>query len=702
MWARPISARPISANRPFRGRVARPLVSLLGLALAAAALTTAPWAEAASVSLSNPGFESGLAGWTVSGATSAATVATPGRNNAGSRLNLYASGAYNVAVSRQVGGLNAGWWTASAWAKSGTGLSHTTLNLRGCGSGDASAVVPNTEQDDAWVRVAVSAYVTSGSCTLSIATNGSAGAWANLDDVAFETGRVQRGLRGGDISSLAKNEARGAAYASASGVTGNAVSLLAGQGMNLARLKVWVNPADGYNTAAQVVPMAVRAKAAGMKVLIDFHYSDTWADPGKQTVPRAWSGHSPAQLAEDVRAHTASVMTALKNAGVLPDYVQVGNEINPGMLWPWGQTWDVNTSDNVTGAQWDNLASFLKAGASAVKAVSPNSKVILHLTNINNGISGLTWWFDAVTARSVPFDVIGLSYYSYWHGSLASLQSAITTLSGTYNKDVMVVETAYPFTLSDDSPGFANVIGTTDALTRGYPATPASQAAQFRAVQDAVAAAPGGRGLGAVYWEPAWTAVAGSGWDPADPSSGNNWENQAMFDFNNRLLPAAAAFAPDPSGPGPVTTTTTTTTTSPTTTTTASPTTTTTTSKTSNPPTTTTIRSNPATTTTTGGGGRTCTAVYSLVGQWSGGFQGEVRVTAGASSITSWTVVWNFADGQTVTQVWGATTAVTGGTVTATNVSWNGALGSGASTTFGFIGSSGARNGVPTVSCSAA
>ena len=327
----------------------------------------------------------------------------------------------------------------------------------------------------------------------------------------------------------------------------DAVEAFADAGANLVRLKVWVNPADGYNTTNEVVATAKRVKAAGMKVLVDFHYSDRWTDPGAQGMPAAWVGLSPQAVADAVYAHTFEVLSALKNAGATADSVQVGNEINPGMLWPLGQTWDVNPSDNVTGAQWDNLALFLTAGSRAAKDVSAQTDVILHLTNINNGIGGLTWWFDEVSKRGVPFDTIGLSYYGYWHGSMADLQHAITTLSARYDRDVIVVENSYPFTLADDSVDpWENVIRSQSQLVPGYPATPEGQAANFRAVQDVVASAPGGRGLGVVSWEPAWTAVPGNGWDPADPTTGNAWENQAMFDFDGRALPALQEFAPDP------------------------------------------------------------------------------------------------------------------------------------------------------------
>ncbi|WP_328325776.1 arabinogalactan endo-1,4-beta-galactosidase [Kribbella sp. NBC_00382] len=494
--------------------------------------------------ITNAGFEHGLSGWTVSGTSAAAKIESGGRT--GERLTHWSATPYRVTTRQTIVVPTAGWWTASIWLKSGGALNATSLTLTGCGR-TASVAAPLTEQDDSWVRSAVSLYSEGRRrCTVGVTTAGPAGAWASFDDLALTRGRVVRTIRGGDLSGLAKNEAFGAKYSSAGGREGDAVKLLARAGMNLGRLKVWVDPVDGYNDKAHVVASAKRIKAAGMQLLIDFHYSDRWTDPGAQGIPAAWRGMTSAQLADAVYRHTHEVLGALKAAGITADYVQVGNEINPGMLWPWGQTWDVDPADGVDGAQWDNLAAFLAAGARAVKDVHSQTKVLLHLTNINNGIDGLTWWFDNVVARGVRFDLIGLSYYGYWHGSLADLQQAVTTLSARYDRDVMVVETAYPFTLADDTPAYENVIKSSDQLVPGYPATPAGQSAEFRAVQDAVAAAEGGRGIGTVYWEPAWTSVAGAGWDPADPTSGNAWENQALFGFNGRLLPAARNFAPDP------------------------------------------------------------------------------------------------------------------------------------------------------------
>ncbi|MCF4123477.1 arabinogalactan endo-1,4-beta-galactosidase [Antribacter sp. KLBMP9083] len=541
----------------IRARVAVAALAAAAAAVVAPAAALVPAqakAPAAAATLVNPGFESGLAGWTVKSTTgdrSAAKAEAGGAvawaaSGAGNHLTHWADHAYQVTTGDGVSGLTQGWWTASAWVKAGGGLAATRLTLTGCGGGaDGSVVVPSTEQDDAWVQVSVSAYVADGSCTIGVATAGTAGAWVNVDDVTLVPGRVTREMRGGDLSGLAKNEDFGATYAASNGTPGDAVELLADAGMNVGRLKVWVDPADGYNEVTHVVESARRIEAAGMDLMVDFHYSDRWTDPGAQGVPAAWAGSTVEELAQHVHDHTAEVMQALTAAGVNAEYVQVGNEINPGMLWPYGQTWDVVPGDGVDGAQWDSLALFLTAGHDAVKEVSPGTQTILHLTNINNGIGSLTWWFDEVTARDVPFDLIGLSYYGYWHGSLADLQEAVSTLSARYDRDVVVVETAYPFTLTDDTPAWENVINLPSELVAGYPATPQGQAAAFRAVQDVVAAAPGGRGLGTMYWEPAWTSVAGNGWDPADPSSGNAWENQAMFDFSGRLLaPVAATLAP--------------------------------------------------------------------------------------------------------------------------------------------------------------
>jgi arabinogalactan endo-1,4-beta-galactosidase len=214
--------------------------------------------------------------------------------------------------------------------------------------------------------------------------------------------------------------------------------------------------------------------------------------------------------------------------------IQLGNELNSGMLWPDGHTWNP--------PNWDNLAQLLTAGYDAVKDCSPETQVMLHLAN--GGDNGLyRWWFDNITSRGVQFDVIGVSFYSYWHGSLADLQYNLDDITARYNKDVIVVEAAYPFTLADDD-GWENIINLESELTAGYAATPEGQTAMLRDVMSIVRAVPNGRGLGVFYWDATWTGVPGNGWDPTDPTSGNAWENQALFDFDDRALPALNEFKP--------------------------------------------------------------------------------------------------------------------------------------------------------------
>ena len=516
---------------------------LAGLVLA----TTISAPAIAAPVIANPSFESSasaLTGWTVTGTTSAASIGTDAPQSGARRANLWSASAYTTEIAQTVTNLAAAWYTLRVWVKSGSAtpgqaLDVTTVGLRNCGASAKSVTTPSTEQDNGWVQVAVSAYVSGGSCTIALKTSATVGgAWAQFDNVTMTNERILRTIRGADVSTLPKNQAFGAIYKDAAGATIAPLTLLASSGVNYARIKVWVNPADGYNNKAKVIALAQQAQAAGMKILVDFHYSDTWADPGAQKIPAAWSSYDLSALASAVTAHTDDVLNGLKSVGVTADMVQIGNEINPGMLI---------TDGAASGAvsNWTNLGTLLKAGSNAARAVFPSTKIILHLTNLNNGVATLQSWYNSAVAQGVSFDVIGLSFYGYWHGSLASLQSGANTLLAAFpTKTLAVVETAYGFTLAQDDA--EPQIFAAAQVIPGYPATPAGQASHLRAVQNIVAGLPANRGLGVFYWEPTWTAVAGSGWDPTNPGSGNGWENQAIFDYSDRLLPVGREFAADP------------------------------------------------------------------------------------------------------------------------------------------------------------
>ncbi|WP_416984818.1 glycoside hydrolase family 53 protein [Streptomyces sp. T028] len=507
-----------------------PLVA--GLALTALPAQTA---QAAST-LTNGGFESdgtGTAtptGWSTYSAAgqNAASFTEAGGHGGSYRLSHWSSSAYKVETYQYLSGLTNGNYKLTAWVRSGGGQNSAYIALKNCGGTEQRTDLPVSSSG--WIHIVVPVSVTNNQCTISINSDANAGNWINVDDLTFTSGTTSTSIHGADISSLAKSEAKGGVYKWSSGSTGDAISILDNAGMNYARLKVWVNPADGYNNKTRVLAMAKRVKAAGMKLLVDFHYSDTWADPGAQSKPSAWSGHTYSQLTTDVYNHTYDVLNALKAQGTTADMVQVGNEINGGMLWNEGST-----------SNWSQLAGLLNSGYNAVKAVNSSTTVALHLAK-GGDLSGTRTWFDNAVAGGVKFDAIGLSYYGYWHGSLYDFQTTLDDAASRYGKPVFVAETAYPFRLdSDDS--LTNQIDTTGELVSGYPASAAGQLAWMNAVTNIVEAVPNGRGLGVFYWEATWTAVTGNGWDPTDATSGNGWENQALFGYDDKALSSMAWFS---------------------------------------------------------------------------------------------------------------------------------------------------------------
>jgi arabinogalactan endo-1,4-beta-galactosidase len=355
-------------------------------------------------------------------------------------------------------------------------------------------------------------------------------------------------IMGADVSMLKQIEISGGKYY-VNGVEEEGLKILRDHGVNWIRLRIWNDPkylngisyGGGNNDLETTVEIAKRAKAMGFKVLLDFHYSDWWADPGKQNKPKAWVGLTSAELNKAVYDYTAKVIHTLAQAGAMPDMVEVGNEINTGMLWPDGKTVAQGT-EKVGG--YDGLAELLKQGIQAVRDNDPNNasplkrtKIMIHLANGGDNKLYRTV-FDELTKRNLDYDVIGLSYYSYWHGSLNQLKNNMNDISERYHKDVVIAETAYAFTL-DNGDVFANLFGENEQNMGGYKATVQGQATAMRDVMAAVSKVPDGKGLGVFYWEPDWIPVKGAGWKTGE---GNAWDNQAMFDFKGNALPSINVF----------------------------------------------------------------------------------------------------------------------------------------------------------------
>ncbi|MBZ0318877.1 MAG: arabinogalactan endo-1,4-beta-galactosidase [Anaerolineae bacterium] len=284
-------------------------------------------------------------------------------------------------------------------------------------------------------------------------------------------------------------------------------------GANIVRVRLWHTPTvTTYSTLTDVKRTISRAKSLSMAVMLDFHYSDHWADPAKQIIPAAWAHLTDLSALENaLYDYTHHVLVELITAGLSPEFVQIGNEINTEILL------DAPPTD--APIRWPRNARLINAGIEAVRDAAPQARVILHIAQPEN----LFWWFDDATAAGVvDFDVIGLSYYPKW--SQCGLDEAAQTIGKArerYQKDVMLVETAYPWTLT---PGSENdhLLGA-DALLPEYPATPQGQR---RFLTDLTQATLNHGGLGVVYWEPAWISV------PAKPS---HWENATFFDYQGRV-----------------------------------------------------------------------------------------------------------------------------------------------------------------------
>ncbi|HEX2855120.1 MAG TPA: glycosyl hydrolase 53 family protein [Opitutaceae bacterium] len=306
--------------------------------------------------------------------------------------------------------------------------------------------------------------------------------------------------KGADVGWLTQMEASGIKFYNSSGTQQDCLQILQGLGMNTIRLRVWVNPAGGWNGQTDVVNKAVRAKNRGLRVMIDFHYSDSWADPGQQTKPAAWSSHAIAQLRTDVANHTTAVLNALKSAGVTPEWVQVGNETNNGMLW----------NDGRASTSMANFASLITSGYNAVKAVFPSAKVIVHISNgYDNAL--FRWIFDGLQANGAgsKYDVIGMSLYpttSNWSTLTSQCLTNMNDMVSRYGKDVMVVEVGMDVSAASTSKSFlTDIIAKTKSVS-------------------------GGRGLGVLYWE---------------PQAYNSWQgyNLGAFGSNGRPTIALDAFA---------------------------------------------------------------------------------------------------------------------------------------------------------------
>lgn len=360
---------------------------------------------------------------------------------------------------------------------------------------------------------------------------------------------------GMDVSSVLALEAAGVKYADHEGNERDLFAILAENGVNYIRVRVWNDPFDaeghgyggGNNDINAAIEIGKRATANGMKLLVDFHYSDFWADPAKQMVPKAWKAKRTTAKVKLLGEFTRDCLTKLRDAGVDVGMVQLGNESNNGLA---GEK------------SWSNMAKMMSVGAEAVRAVYPDALICVHFANPEKADNYYTYAARLAEA-DVDYDVFATSYYPYWHGTLENLKTVLSTIQQQYGKKVMVAETSYAYT-AEDGDFSGNTIGEGGTYLKPYPFT---QQGQVNHVADVIEAVNEIGGIGVFYWEGAWVPVPGGSWeansalwekygagwassyaaeyDPSDAGKyygGSACDNQCLFDFNGRALESLKVF----------------------------------------------------------------------------------------------------------------------------------------------------------------
>lgn len=364
-------------------------------------------------------------------------------------------------------------------------------------------------------------------------------------------------IKGMDVSSVISLEQSGAVFYGCDGKPQELLKTLSEAGVNYIRVRVWNDPYDGNGNGYgggncdtdKAAAIGRRAAKYGMPLLVDFHYSDFWADPSRQYAPKALENMTVNQKSAEIYDFTVNALAKISDAGAEIGMVQIGNEINSGLAGEY---------------EWENILLLLRSASRAVRDFASSKgrsiRIAVHFAPVADK-SGMLWYAGQLDGAGLDYDIFGISYYPYWHGSLDEMKELLSDVKTQYGKETVVLETAYPFTL-EDGDGFQNIIGQSDLL-REYPATPQGQAEFVKAVMKASGECGA---LGIFYWEGAWIPVGsdpaanrtkwekyGSGWASSycaryDPDNGgryyggSTWDNQAFFDADGKPLDSLRVF----------------------------------------------------------------------------------------------------------------------------------------------------------------
>ena len=318
-----------------------------------------------------------------------------------------------------------------------------------------------------------------------------------------------------DISSFPEIESHGTRFYNLNGKEKPFTDILKNHGVNTIRLKLWVQPENPVSGLEEVAGFAARLKGQGFKIWLTVHYSNTWADPGNQQTPAAWQDLELEALKDSVYEYTRQVVNRIQ-----PEIIQIGNEVNNGFLHPMGNIHDYP----------NQFIALVQEGIHATRQHQPDTKIMIHYA----GMQGSNRFFAEVSG--LDYDLIGISYYPVWHGKNPdSLKQTLSQLSKTYQKDILIAETAYPFTLGWND-WTNNIVGLEEQLILPeYPASPEGQKAFLQKIRNLVEETPHGAGF--CYWGAERIAFKGP-----EATDGSGWENQALFNFSNQALPALKVF----------------------------------------------------------------------------------------------------------------------------------------------------------------
>lgn len=371
-------------------------------------------------------------------------------------------------------------------------------------------------------------------------------------------------ILGADMSFTSNELAAGNTFTD-HGVSANPIDIMANHGAGWVRLRLWVNPPAGYSDLQTDLALAKTIKQAGLQLYLDIHYSDFWADPGKQCIPAGWPDTFPA-LPEKVESYTHQVISAFAAQGTPVDMVSIGNEVTNGMLWSYdsaaagdwpdfgcsgtpGQGGFLDWTSNTSATGWANFAALLKAGVAGAEAGNPpGHKLLIAIhTDLGGGETPFgandteksQYFYQQLVANGVPFNVVALSYYPIYQGSLSGMRATVDNLATTVGKPIVLAENEVPWTLANGDD-LGNDTWQPSQLVDGYPANPGGQISFVNDELSILAAVPNGLGDGLLWWEPEW--IPGVDWAPNASPSGSPDDNETLFDFQGRALPSVGIF----------------------------------------------------------------------------------------------------------------------------------------------------------------